>query len=111
MTPNPPVQRATCLHHPQREAAARCTACGQPFCRECVTELSGRMVCGSCYKEKTQAKVKPKRDFFIITSALQAALGIAALWFTAWLLGQTLLKTPSEFHEGAIWEKLQSRIQ
>ena len=101
-----PLQRAMCLHHPRREAAARCTACGQPFCRECVTELAGRMVCGACYKEQTQVREKPKRDFFIITTAFQAVIGIALLWFTAWLLGLTLLSAPSSFHEGTVWEKL-----
>jgi len=73
-----------------------------------VTELSGRMVCGSCYKEKAQIKDKPKRDWFIITTALHAAAGLTILWFTAWLLGQVLLSTPSSFHEGTVWEKIPS---
>ena len=105
-TPALPIQRALCLNHPRREAAARCTSCGQPFCRECVTEFQGRMVCGACYKQKTQLKEKPKRDWFVVTTTLQALMGIAGLWFTAWLLGQILLNTPSSFHEGGVWQKL-----
>jgi hypothetical protein len=101
-----PVRRATCLNHPRREAAARCTSCGQPFCRECVTELEGRMVCGACYRERAQTKEKPKRDWFVLTTALQAICGFAALWFTAWLLGEVLVNVKSNFHEGSFWESL-----
>ena len=64
------------------------------------------MVCGPCYKTKTQVKEKPKRDWFIITTALQALLGLVGLWLIAWVLGQILLNVPSSFHEGTVWEKL-----
>jgi hypothetical protein len=100
------IQKAQCLNHPRREAAARCTSCGRSYCRECVTELAGRMVCGPCYREKTQAKEKPKRDWFLITATLQIMLGLAGLWLMAWMLGQMLVNTPSEFHEATVWDKL-----
>jgi hypothetical protein len=99
------LQHAHCLNHPRREAAARCTACGQPFCRECVTELDGRMVCGACHRTKTAAKEKPERDWFLITTALQALLGLALLWGGAWFLGRLLVSTPTEFHEGVMWQR------
>jgi hypothetical protein len=100
------VPAALCLNHPRREAAARCTSCGQPFCRECVTEFEGRMVCGPCHREKAKAKEKPRRDWFLLTTATQAALGLAALWFTTWLLGRVLVSIPAEVHEGAVWNRL-----
>src|SRR5262245_40860810 len=99
------LQRAPCLNHPRREAAARCTSCGQPFCRECITELEGRMVCGACHRAKTQVKEKGKRDWFMLTTALQLVAGIGMLWFGTWLLGRVLLSIPSEFHEGTTWER------
>ncbi len=102
----PVLQQARCLNHPRREAAARCTACGQPFCRECVTELEGRMVCGSCHREKAAVQAKPRRDWFLLTTALQALLGLVLLWGTAWFLGKLLLSTPSDFHEGIMWQRL-----
>ncbi|MFZ4765344.1 MAG: rhomboid family protein [Roseimicrobium sp.] len=98
------LQRAQCLNHPRREAAARCTACGESFCRECVTELDSRWVCGSCHRAKVQVKDKPKRDWFVLTSTLQLSLGLSMLWLAAWLLGRVLLTIPSEFHEGTRWE-------
>jgi hypothetical protein len=102
---------AVCLNHPRREAAARCTSCGKPFCRECVTEFEGRMVCGTCYRELSQPKEKAKRDWFPVTTALQAFIGLAGLWFSAWLLGELLLSIPSTFHEGSLWEKIASHVR
>lgn len=99
------LQRAHCQNHPRREAAARCTSCGQPFCRECVTEFAGRMVCGVCHREKAMVKEKPKRDWFVLTTALQFMVGLGILWLGTWLLGRVLLNIPSEFHEGTTWER------
>jgi hypothetical protein len=99
------VSAALCLNHPRREAAARCTSCGQPFCRECVTEFEGRMVCSPCYREKSQVEAKTRRDWFLVTTALQAMAGFSALWFTAWLLGRLLVSIPAEVHEGELWSK------
>ncbi len=99
------LQQSHCLNHPRREAAARCTSCGQPFCRECVTELDGRMVCSACHRAKVETREKPKRDWFMITVPLQAVLGVALLWGTAWFFGKLLLSTPSEFHEGVMWQR------
>jgi hypothetical protein len=98
-------QRALCLNHPRREAAARCTSCGQPFCRECVTEFEGRMVCSACHRQKSQVKEKPLRDRALITASLQFIIGLVLLWLGAWVLGRVLLSIPSEFHEGTTWER------
>jgi hypothetical protein len=98
-------QRALCLNHPRREAAARCTSCGQPFCRECITEFEGRMVCGACYRQKAGLKEKPPRDLAWITVSAQIVIGVALLWLGAWVLGRVLLSIPSEFHEGTTWQR------
>ena len=108
-TPPLPLSRAHCLNHPRREAAARCTSCGQPFCRECVTELDGRMVCGPCYQAKTQAPVAKKRDWFLLSVALQALIGLALIWWNARMLGERLMQPTSSFHEGHVWEQLLSK--
>lgn len=100
------VTQATCFHHPLREAAARCVSCGRSFCRECVTPVDRRMMCATCFKAATEARAKPKRDWFLLSVALQAVLGLLGLWFTAYFLGRILLELPSSFHEGTVWEKL-----
>lgn len=63
------------------------------------------MVCGSCYRIKTEVAVKPRRDWFILTFAMQSIAGGLLLWLTAWLLGRLLLNLPSSFHEGNMWER------
>jgi hypothetical protein len=98
-------QRALCLNHPRREEAARCTSCGRPFCRECVTEFEGRMVCSACHLEKSKVAEKPPRDWAIVTASLQFVIGLAVLWLSVWMLGRVLLSIPSEFHEGTTWER------
>ena len=50
-----------CLHHPVREAVARCPECGQFFCRECITEHEDRVVCSSCLKRLTAKKETKRR--------------------------------------------------
>lgn len=65
------------------------------------------MVCGPCYRAKTQVKEKPVRDWFILTTATQFLLGLGMLWLGAWLLGRVLLSIPSDYHEGTSWEKLR----
>ena len=37
-----------CWNHEAREAACRCPACGRSYCRECVSEHEGRLLCAAC---------------------------------------------------------------
>jgi hypothetical protein len=39
---------ATCRNHPQSNASDRCTGCAEPFCPNCLVEISGRRYCASC---------------------------------------------------------------
>jgi hypothetical protein len=34
-----------CVNHPDREAVAMCTHCGQFFCKDCLVPVKGKMVC------------------------------------------------------------------
>jgi thiol:disulfide interchange protein len=34
-----------CVNHPDREAVAVCTYCGQFFCKDCLVPVKGKMVC------------------------------------------------------------------
>lgn len=106
-TPNATaVTRATCFYHPQREAAAKCVSCGRSYCRECVTPVDRRMMCATCFREKTGVKVKVKRDWFVLSFAVQLVAGVTVLWLTSYFFGRVLLELPSAFHEGTVWEKV-----
>ncbi|TLD69720.1 hypothetical protein FEM03_15440 [Phragmitibacter flavus] len=98
------MAQVQCLNHPKREAAARCTACAQVFCRECVTSLEGKMVCGACYREKTTVEAVAKKDWYLLTVAMQVVMGMGLLWLMSWLVGKWLAEMPAAFHEGTMWE-------
>jgi hypothetical protein len=42
------LSRQRCFHHPAREAVCRCMQCSRSFCRECVVDHDGRLVCSTC---------------------------------------------------------------
>ena len=93
-----------CHVHPDREAAARCPACAQFFCRECVTEHDDTVICTTCLKRQTK---QVKRDGFGIGPLIRAAAGLAGTvlcWLCFFWVGRILLAIPSKFHEGSLWQ-------
>ncbi len=89
-----------CFVHATREAAARCPSCRQHFCRECVTEHDGRVLCASCLRKLTQPEVRRTRNLSFFTAPFQLLVGLALAWVVFYLVGHVLLQTPSEWHEG-----------
>ncbi|KAB2666106.1 MAG: rhomboid family protein [Verrucomicrobia bacterium] len=95
-----------CLLHPSREAAARCPRCRRAYCRECVTEHDGRLLCAACLRDST----KPARAQSLRMAWLAAPVHLVVGLFVAWtifeLLGWVLLRTPSAWHEGIPVERI-----
>ncbi len=85
---------ARCRHHPSRPAAARCPSCGGFFCRECVTEHEGLMLCANCLGRVSPMPGRRPRPFRV----LAALTGFAALWGSLYLVGRLLIAIPSETH-------------
>jgi hypothetical protein len=80
-----------CWNHDAREAACRCPACGRSYCRECVSEHAGRLLCAACL---TAATSKPERE----TGGLgklappgMIAAGILLAWLIYWAAGASLI--------------------
>jgi hypothetical protein len=100
-----------CARHAEREAAACCAACGIAFCRECVSEHEGRLLCAACL-EKTVSGAKAgdaARPRGWLPAALKRAPVIAAgaawLWLCFYLAGLLIEKIPQSAHEGTVWKQ------
>src|SRR5258706_14749578 len=88
-----------CLNHGDREAVARCPQCRSHFCRECVSEHEGRILCAQCLAKAAAEDGKlPGWKRWI---PLGAALGLGVAWLFFLSLGKVLLLIPSSFHDGA----------
>lgn len=105
-----PLTRQRCAIHLEREAAARCPSCGQFFCRECVTEHGGRLLCAACLRALFAAAQRPARarrawkKLLLATGrAAVLALSLFASWFFFHLLGRKLVSLPDEFHIDNLW--------
>jgi hypothetical protein len=86
-----------CSNHALREAAVQCPSCKRFFCRECVTEHAGRMICVACVNAVTRDahdRGRSARARWAVT----ALAGILIAWFVFYYLGLTLARIPSEFH-------------
>lgn len=93
-----------CFNHEHREAAALCPECSRFFCRECVTEHNGRVLCSQCIAN--QSKTRTLRSNFVSRTAHAALvlLGILTAWYIFFYTGQTLLGLPDTFHDGTFWQ-------
>jgi hypothetical protein len=88
-----------CSNHLEREAVARCPECRRFFCRECVTEHLGRMICAGCVARLASRGGRRERS----VSALWLALALGGLllaWLVFYYLGMGLARIPSSFHGG-----------
>ncbi len=88
-----------CMIHGDREAVARCPACANYFCRECVTEHEGKFLCSHCLQRKSAPieSAKPIAGWFM--GAIGAIGGMAVAWFFFYLLGRLLILIPPNLHD------------
>lgn len=94
------LTRKRCFNHAVREAAARCPECERFFCRECVTEHEGRVLCVGCIAKRAGATdaTTPGR-LGAGALVLQSLCAFTILWLVFFTLGRAALLIPSSFHE------------
>ena len=99
-------EKSLCVIHHDRAASARCPACRQFFCSECVTEHSGKFICSSCLTAASVShrSVKKKSSVFHPALFLQLVMAAALCWTVFYLVAKFLGGVPDEFHDGTIWE-------
>jgi hypothetical protein len=87
-----------CWHHGAREAVVRCPDCHRFFCRECVIEHQGRMICTACVNA---SEVQTGDASRIGTWTLLGVGGFLLAWCVFYYLGMFLARIPSDFFESA----------
>lgn|SRR5690348_8179721 len=92
-----------CQNHYQREAAARCTGCGEYFCRECITEHQARVLCAACLRKAAQATPPRRRGLAGLKRLGQCLAAVVIAWLFFYVAGECLLTLPDSFHEGTLW--------
>jgi hypothetical protein len=92
-----------CFHHEFREAASRCPMCHRYFCRECVTEHEGRVLCAECLKKAVAGETAAGGGLRRVFGALLPIAGLLIAWLFFYAVGRTLQLVPVEVHDGAVW--------
>jgi len=100
---NLPLAHRRCDNHAGREAAARCPQCRRFFCRECVTEHAGRVICADCLSTMASQSDSSHWSLGGLVPYLAALAGILVAWMAYYYIGQILLGMSHEFHEGQVW--------
>jgi hypothetical protein len=81
--------------HAHREAAVRCPGCRRFYCRECVTEHLGRMMCAPCV---ARAEMPPeRREASMAMWSILSVTGLFLAWMVFYYFGMTLARVPSTF--------------
>jgi hypothetical protein len=89
-----------CWHHPAREAVVRCPECRRFYCRECVTEHLGRMMCAACVARLADRAGVEARRSLSVASIASALGGLLLAWLVFYYLGLFLARIPSDFFGG-----------
>jgi hypothetical protein len=97
------IHAQRCARHPAREAAARCPGCGGFFCRECVVEHEGRLLCSACLAKQEAGGGSRRGRWLAVRRQLALAAAVFAAGLVFYALGSVLLSVPPAFHEGTIW--------
>lgn len=98
------LSQQRCRNHAEREAVARCPECTRFFCRECISEHDGRILCTACLA-RLAAPVAPRRNVTLEAAVLlgQSVVAVCVIWFCFFLIGRALVAIPADFHDGKIW--------
>lgn len=88
---------------------ARCPSCSGYFCRECIVEHEGRLICAACLAREvaSTASASSRRGKALARAREVASVGVSllVLWWLFYGFGSLLLRIPAEVHDGTVWKK------
>ncbi len=92
-----------CLHHEEREAVAQCPECTRYYCRECITDHNGRVVCKTCLQKLVTPVASQTQFMRRMLRGGMCVVSFYLLWLFFYYLGEIFYQIPETFHEGTIW--------
>jgi hypothetical protein len=93
------IARQQCWIHTQREAVCRCLDCEHFYCRECVSEHEGRLLCAACIHRLATRLASPAKTSRIPWVPVAALLGILISWTVFFVFAQAALEISSRAGE------------
>jgi hypothetical protein len=97
------LNRNHCFLHPERGAVARCPECGRFYCRECITEHEGEVLCRRCLladvSDPGALRQRRRGVALLLLKPLCALAVYALLWLLFMALGTLLIHFPDSFYE------------
>jgi hypothetical protein len=95
--------RERCWHHPDREAAGRCTGCARFFCRECITEHDDRFICATCLERAARARTH--RGTRVFQTTLLTCAGFIAAWVAFYAAAEWFASRAHEWQDNKTWQQ------
>lgn len=95
----PAIARQRCWTHPQREAVSRCPSCRRFYCRECVTEHDGRLLCVPCLAARAVPLPEAHGTRWVLWTSL-CLLGLFLLYLQFFAVGRVLREMPPAWSQG-----------
>jgi hypothetical protein len=87
-----------CFVHPSREAVSLCLECRHAFCRECVVDHDGRLLCAACLARLRAPAARGGRALRKLLSTMATALTILLCWILFYMFGRMLMMAESAHH-------------
>ncbi|MFN0105263.1 MAG: rhomboid family protein [Bryobacteraceae bacterium] len=96
---NDALSRQRCWTHGQREAVSRCPECRRFYCRECVTEHDGRLLCVQCLSARMALRTGRMGTRWLMWTAA-ALLGLLLSFVVFYTTGYVLQQLPPAWSRG-----------
>ncbi len=98
---NSNLRRVRCFNHSEREATARCPVCQSHFCRECITENNGVMICARCLSKSKKLTIWSRNMRELIFLSFMFMFSFFIMWSIFYSVGHIFSLIPEKYHEGA----------
>ena len=87
-----------CFIHPAREAVSLCVECRRAYCRECVVDHDGRLICAACLEKLRAPASRGGRALERTLSAAGLAVTLLLCWMVFYMAGRLMMTAEPVHH-------------